>query len=172
MRKSLLLVALAGGAAMAQVVGFDGPGWYQIMNVKSGKALALDQDQSTVTQFPPSNLEFQAWYFEPAEPGYFFIRNGVNGNALEPTAGNNSAVVLAAPFHGTPSQMWRLDRGKDGNALLMNHFGKTLDLPNGTDRNGVRFQIYQANGDSNQRFILRRLREEYGRRWRHEGGHR
>jgi hypothetical protein len=151
--------------------GFDGPGWYQITNVKSGKALALDRDMSSVVQFPPSAMEFQAWFFDPAEPGYFFIRNGVNGNALEPTAGNNSSLVLAAPFHGTPSQMWRLERGKDGNALIVNHYGKTLDLPNGSLRDGVRMQIYDPNGDSNQRYMLRRVQGEFGARWRGEGRH-
>jgi hypothetical protein len=162
--RTLLLMALVTGA-LAQG-GFDGPGWYQITNVKSGKALALDRDMSSVVQFPPSVLEFQAWLFEPAEPGYFFIRNGVNGNALEPTAGSNSSQVLAAPFRGTPSQMWRLERGKDGNALIVNHYGKALDLPNGTSRDGVRMQIYDANGDSNQRYMLRRVQGEYGARWR------
>ena len=152
-------------AALAQG-GFDGPGWYQITNVKSGKALALDRDLSSVVQFPPSVMEFQAWLFQPADPGYFFIRNGVNGNALEPTAGQNSSPVLAAPFHGTPSQQWRLDRGKDGNALIVNRYGKALDLPGGTSRDGVRMQIYEVNGDSNQRYMLRHVNGDYGARWR------
>jgi len=172
MRKTVLLrtllPVLAAATALAQG-GFDGPGWYQITNVKSGKALALDRDMSSVVQFPPSNMEFQAWRFLPAQPGYFFIRNGINGNALEPTAGGNSSIVLAAPFRGTQSQMWRLDRGKDGNALIINFFNKALDLPDGTSRDGVRMQIYDANGDSNQRYFLRRLNGDFGARWRDEG---
>jgi len=146
--------------------GFSGPGWYQITNLKSGKALALDHDMSSVVQFPPSAMEFEAWAFEPAEPGFFFIRNGVNGNALEPTATANSSIVLAAPFQGTPGQQWRLDRGKDGNALLVNSCGKALDLPKGTNHDGVRMQIYEINGDSNQRFMLRPVQGEFGRRWK------
>jgi Protein of unknown function (DUF3011)/Ricin-type beta-trefoil lectin domain-like len=172
MRKPALLCTLVAivllPAAVAQG-GFEGPGWYQITNLKSGKALALDRDLSSVVQFPPSAMEFQAWFFQPADPGYFFIRNGVNGNALEPTAGQNSSPVLAAPFRGTPSQQWRLERGKDGNALIVNRYGKTLDLPGGTSRDGVRMQIYDMNGDSNQRYMLRRINGEYGRRWRGEG---
>ena len=164
--RTLIPMALVTGA-VAQG-GFDGPGWYQITNVKSGKSLALDRDMSSVVQFPPSVMEFQAWIFEPADPGYFFIRNGVNGNALEPTAGSNSSLVLAAPFRGTPSQMWRVDRGKDGNAILVNHYGKVLDLPNGSLRDGVRYQIYDGNGDSNQRYMLRRVQGDYGARWRGE----
>jgi hypothetical protein len=169
MRKKLLLGCLLPLALVPAALtqgGFSGPGWYQITNVKSGKALSLDRDMSSVVQFPPSVMEFQAWHFEPADPGFFFIRNGVNGNALEPTAGTKSSVVLAPPFQGTPSQQWRLDRGKDGNALIVNRSGKALDLPKGTVHDGVRMQIYDVNGDSNQRFMLRPLQGEFGARWR------
>jgi hypothetical protein len=172
MRKTVLVRTLLpmtmAVTALAQG-GFDGPGWYQISNVKSGKALSLDRDMSSVVQFPASSMESQAWRIQPAQPGYFFIRNGVNGNALEPTAGSNSSIVLAAPFRGTQSQMWRLDRGKDGNALIINFYNKALDLPDGTSRDGVRMQIYETNGDSNQRYFLRRMNGDYGARWRDEG---
>jgi hypothetical protein len=50
-----------------------------------------------------------------------------------------------------------LEPGKDGNALIVSRFGKTLDIPDGTDRDGARVQVYEVNGDSNQRFILRRV---------------
>jgi hypothetical protein len=165
---TLLLIGMVP-AAVAQG-GFGGPGWYQIVNVKSGKALSLDRDLSSVVQFPPSNLETQAWRIQPAAPGYFFIRNGVNGNTLEPTAGGNSSIVLAAPFRGTPSQQWRLQPGKDGNALIINFYGKALDLPNGALRDGVRMQIYDPNGDSNQRYFLRSLNGDFGARWRDRDG--
>jgi hypothetical protein len=165
---SILLSMALASAALAQG-GFTGPGWYQIINVRSAKALSLDRDMSTVTQFPPSNMEFQAWVIEPADPGFFFIRNGLNGNALEPTAGNNSSIVLGAPFQGTPSQQWRLDRSRDGNVLLVNRYGKALDVPGGSVRDGIRIQIYDPNGDPNQRFMLRRLQGEFGGRWRGRG---
>ena len=74
--------------------------------------------------------------------------------------------MLATPFQGAPSQQWRLDQAKDGNALIVNRYGKALDLPKGTSRDGVRIQIYEVNGDSNQRFMLRPLPGEFGRRWR------
>lgn len=166
-RLMLPAALLLGSMSLFGQGGFAGPGWYEITNLKSGKALSLDfNDSSSVTQYAAQNSENQSWIFEPAQGGFFFIRNGVNGNALEPTAGNNSAVVLAAPFHGTQSQQWRIDRGKDGNALIVNFYGKGLDLPDGTNRDGVRMQIYDLNGDSNQRFLFRRLSGEFGGRWR------
>ena len=55
--------------------------------------------------------------------------------------------------------------GKDGNALIVSRLGRTLDIPDGTSRDGARVQVYDLNGDSNQRFMLRRLS---GGRWQFE----
>jgi hypothetical protein len=153
-------------AAFAQG-GFFGPGSYQITNVKSGKVLSLDlNDRSTVTQYGPQNRENQVWIVDPAPGGNFYIRNAVNGNALEPTGGQKSAAVVAAPFRSTPSQQWRMETGKDGNFLIRNSFGKVLDLPDGSSQDGVRMQIYDSNGDSNQRFIFRKVSGNWGNGWR------
>ncbi|MBZ5608981.1 MAG: DUF3011 domain-containing protein [Acidobacteriia bacterium] len=40
--------------------------------------------------------------------------------------------------------------------------GRTLDVPDGTNRDGARIQVYDLNGDSNQRFLFRRVA---GRNW-------
>ena len=150
--------------------GFAGPGWYQITNVKTGGSLTLAPDGRSVVQEPPRGNENQVWAFEPAQGGFFFIRNGGNGFALEPTAGQNSSIVLAAPFHGGPSQQWRLEPGKDGNALIVNSYGRTLDIPDGDQRRGVVLQIYDRNGDSNQRFIIAPAQGQFGSRWRRPVG--
>ena len=165
----LALACSAGIPARAQG-GFAGPGWYQITNVKTGGALTLAPDGRGVIQTPPRGGESQVWAFEPAQAGYFFIRNGASGFALEPTAGQNSSVVLAAAFHGGPSQQWRLEPGKDGNALIVNSYGRTLDIPDGDQRRGVPLQIYDRNGDSNQRFVIAPVRGEFGSRWRRPSG--
>ena len=34
-------------------------------------------------------------------------------------------------------------------------YGRALDVPDGTHRNGVQVQTYDRNGDGNQRFFLR-----------------
>ena len=90
---------------------------------------------------------------------------------------NNSAPVRGAPFNGGAPQQWRIAPGKDGNPLITSRLGKTLDIPNGTSRDGARIQIYDPNGDSNQRFVFRRVGElpreadrDRDRRWeRYEG---
>ena len=138
--------------------GFEGPGVYEIANIKSGKVLDLDRnDQTTVIQFSSRGTDNQAWEIRPAGAGYFFLRNGMNGAALDAGGGGNSEPVRGIPFNGGPSQQWRFDSGKDGNALIVSRYGKTLDIPDGTSRDGARVQLFDVNGDSNQRFALRRL---------------
>ncbi|HEV2688737.1 MAG TPA: DUF3011 domain-containing protein [Bryobacteraceae bacterium] len=138
--------------------GFAGPGRYEIMNLKSGKVLDLDRnDQTTVIQFSPRGSENQSWDIRPAGGGAFYLRNGMNGFALDAGGGGRSEPVRGVPFNGGPSQRWRLESGKDGNALIVSQFGRTLDVPDGSPRDGLQIQLYDLNGDSNQRFILRRL---------------
>ncbi len=149
--------AMLGCSLWAQG-GFDGPGRYEITNLKSGKVLDLDRnDQTTVIQFSSRGTDNQAWEIRPAGGGFFFIRNAMNGFALDAGGAENSIQVRGVPFNGSDSQMWRLDRGKDGNALIISRFGRTLDIPDGSNRDGVRVQVYDLNGDSNQRFMLRRI---------------
>src|SRR5271169_4505832 len=64
--------------------GFNGPGRYEISNVRSGKVMDLDRnDQTSVIQFSARNTDNQQWDIVPAEPGFWYFRNAMNGAALE-----------------------------------------------------------------------------------------
>ena len=161
----LIIGCLCATASFAQN-GFNGPGWYEIQNIKSGKILDLDRnDQTTVIQFSPRRTDNQVWFIQPAERGLFFIRNGMNGNALTVVQNGNSAPVQGLPFRRDRTQMWSLEPGKDGNAMITSTFGRCLDVPDGTSRDGARIQIYDRNGDSNQRFFLRQVGGRERPRW-------
>lgn len=138
--------------------GFNGPGRYEISNIRSGKVLDLDRnDQTTVIQFSARGTDNQTWFIRPAGNGFFFLRNGMNGYALDAGWARNSTPVRGMPFNGGDSQQWRFEVGKDGNALVVSRLGRTLDIPNGAHDDGVRVQVYDPNGDSNQRFFFRRI---------------
>jgi len=163
---SRVWVTIIGGAAMAAFGfaqgGFDGPGRYELTNLKSGKLLDLDRnDQTTVIQFSPRGAENQRWDIERAESGFYYIRNAMNGKALEITRNSNSSPLVCGRFDGNPNQQWRIQPGKDGNALIVSRAGKTIDIPDGSSRDGLRVQIYDLNGDSNQRFIVRRVARSF-----------
>jgi hypothetical protein len=154
------MTLLAGVLAMAQG-GIEGPGRYGIVNVGNGKWLQLDaNDRNAVVQMSQRPIDLQIWDFQPAEGGLWFVRNAAGGCALQMIRNANSAPVICARFDGGPDQRWRLDPTPDGSVLIRSRFGRPLDIPNGDGRDGVRIQIYDRNGDANQRFMLRRVREE------------
>ena len=138
--------------------GFNGPGRYEIVNVKSGKALELNRnDQTSVVQSSAREADNQAWEIRTAGGGFYSLQNAMNGNALEAVGTRNSTPVQATRFDGRSGQQWRFDAGRDGNALIVSRQGKALDIPGGTSSDGARVQIYDRNGDSNQQFQFRRV---------------
>jgi hypothetical protein len=153
------VLALAVSAPLAFTQGgFSGPGRYEIANVNSGKVIDLDRNnQTTVIQFSTRNTDNQQWDVQPAEAGFWFLRNAMNGNALDAVENRNSAGVRGVPFNGGPSQQWRIAPAPDGNALITNRLGRTLDIPNSERRDGARINVYDVNGGPNQRFVFRRL---------------
>jgi len=159
---SIFAGALAAAAWMPSPAqaqgGFNGPGRYEISNVRSGKVIDLDRNnQTSVIQFEARHTDNQQWDITPAEPGFWYFRNAMNGAALEAMGPNNSTPVRGMPFTRSPSQQWRITPANDGNALITNRLGKTLDIPNGSMRDGTRVQTYDINGEGNQRFMFQRL---------------
>jgi hypothetical protein len=148
---------LAAAIASAQN-GFSGPGLYEIMNLKSARMMALDtKDQTSVIQIVSRSQEQQLWIVEQAPGGVFWIRSAVNGRALQITTSARSVPVVVARMDGSQTQQWRIEPGKDGNPLIVSVAGgRVLDIPNGSNREGLRIQIYDRDGDSNQRFIFHR----------------
>jgi hypothetical protein len=162
MRLSLLALTgmLAAGVASAQN-GFSGPGLYEIMNQKSTRMMALDtRDRSSVIQIVSRSQEEQRWIVEPGLNGTFFIRSAIHGRALQITNNARSTPVVCSRFDGSPAQQWRIEPGKDGNPLIVSAVGgRVLDIPNGSNQEGLRIQIYDRDGDSNQRFVFHRIDE-------------
>ena len=120
--------------------GFEGPGGYEIVNLKSGKVLDMDRnDQTSVIQFSSQGTDNQVWEIQPSgDPGFYYLRNAMNGSVLEADGTRNSTPVRTARFDGGANQQWRFDTGKDGNALIISRLGKTLDIPGGTSADGAR----------------------------------
>ena len=161
MRLSNVTVAgiLVAALAFAEI-GFRGPGLYEIMNKKSTRMMAVDKDGSTVIQIVSRSQENQRWVVEPAPAGAFFIRSAVNGRALQITNNAKSAPVVCARFDGSPAQQWRMESASDGNPFIVSVAGgRALDIPNGSNKEGLRVQIYDRDGDSNQQFVFNFIQE-------------
>jgi len=89
--------------------GFNGPGPYEITNLKSGKVLDLDRnDQTSVIRFSSRGTDNQVWEIRPADSGFYYLQNTMNGNALEAIGTRNSTRVRVTEFSGGSSQKWRI----------------------------------------------------------------
>ncbi len=151
-----ILLALCLAPQLGAQGGFNGPGRYEISNLKSGKVLELDRkDQIGVIQFSSRGTDSQAWDIRAAGGGFYSLQNVTNGNALGAAGTENSTPVQVTRFDGGIAQQWRFDAGKDGNALIVSRLGKTLDIAGAATSDGARVQTYEGNGDSNQRFSFR-----------------
>ena len=158
MKLGAVLFPACAALSLAQG-GFDGPARYEIANVKSNKVLDLDRnDKTTVMQYSSRGTDNQQWDIEPAESGFWYVRNAMNGKALQPARNGNSAELMCARFDRGRDQQWRIQPGKDGNALIVSRNGRTIEVPDGSNRDGLKMRISDLNGDSNQRFILNRVR--------------
>src|SRR3977135_3649672 len=97
---------LALGTLLHAQGGFGGPGRYEITSIKSGLIIDLDRnDQITVIQYPSRGTDNQTWDIRPAGGGYFYLRNMMNGSALE--ASGAGSPLRAGRFDRNESQQWR-----------------------------------------------------------------
>jgi len=162
MRLTLAIAGLVTAAVASAQGGFNGPGRYEIMNERTGKVLALDPgDQTTIAQVSPHGDDTQQWFIEAGPGGSVFIRSAFDGRAITLTRNANSAQVVAQRLDRGSGQQWRIDAASaDGRAIVVSLAGgRVLDIPNGSSQEGLRIQIYQRNGDPNQRFLFRRVDE-------------
>ncbi len=129
-----------------------------IRNLKSGLIMDLDpQDRVTVVQSVPRGTASQQWIIEDSGGGTFAIRNAMTRKGMEFVQDRNSSPVVCQSEQRTANQAWRITPGKDGNAIFVSRFRRALDVPDGSSRDLLRLQIYENNGDSNQRFTLERV---------------
>src|ERR1017187_390582 len=137
--------------------GFNGPGRYEISNVRSGKVIDLDRNnQTSVIQFSARNTDNQQWDIVPAEPRFWYFRNAMNGAALEQVGPGNSTPVRGMPFTGSPSQQRRIAPASDGNGLITARPAKSCDTPTVSPLPGARAPPYPAKGEAKRRFVFRR----------------
>ena len=158
MGAALVFTAIGAPRAGLAQGGFAGPGRYEITIVHSGKSLALDRnDKTSVIQLPPRNIDSQQWDAHPADPGFWILRNVMNGAALECEGRENGAPVRGMPFTQSPPQQWRIEPGANGAAVIVSRLGKTLDMVERSRDDGARLQAYEPNGGANQLFVFHRI---------------
>ncbi len=155
--RNICVTALLPSALLFAQGGFNGPGRYEIMNAQSRKVLDLDRnDRRTIIQFESRGTDNQIWDISRAPNGAFYLINAMDGSALEQVNSRKSTPVECRPAANSSRQEWRIEPGPNGNAVIVSGSGMALDIPDGTDRNGVKVQVYDRNNEDNQQFVFRR----------------
>jgi hypothetical protein len=152
------VVALSIGstAALAQQVGYAGPGRYEIENVATGKVLDLNrQDAHIVVQWSHNHSRTQQWDVEDAGNGYVLVRSAENHLALDIDGGRarDGARLLVTPPNGSDSQLWKIT-GNGKEVRFTSRLNIALDLPHGAPNDGIEYQVWSGAGQDNQRFRM------------------
>lgn len=155
--RGVFVAGILAASSMLGQGGFDGPGRYEIANIESGKLLQVDRrEQTTLVQASPTGTDNQRWDIEAGSPGFYLIRNAINGRALQLFRNSNKSQMVVARPDGNRAQQWRIEGAGDG-AMIVSSFGWAIDVPDGSRNENLRLQVYDKNGEGNQRFALRRV---------------
>ncbi len=99
-------------------------GCYKIINTNSGKSLDIPGSNQTssganVQQYPYNGKDDQQWDLEPADNGYFYVRNKCGGYALDVSGGTvaNGQNIQLYTFNKSKAQKWKfLTESRDINS--------------------------------------------------------
>lgn len=138
-------------------------GRYEMELVATRRLLSVGRDGRTVVQASGSG-RYSQWDLQEAGNGYYYILSADTGEALTVAGRGESGddVILTRLQRGNENQLWLLRQGPDNGYWFSTRRGKTLDSPSSARFDGGRMQIYNHNGEANQRFVLRQT-DSYGR---------
>lgn len=110
----------------------------------------------------------QKWFREPAEEGYFYLRNVQSGKVLEVggTSQEDGAQINQWEQHpaGIDGQKWRMERAPHAAPkeyyLVNKATGKVIDIAENSHQPGTPIVQYSRKGgtDENQWWVMRQLR--------------
>lgn len=151
-------------------------GYYQILSVKSGKALAYDTSKSgnkaAVWQTSSKGSDEQLWKFIQGRSGGYYIRSK-SGKVLDVTGGKFSkkTYIQMYTMNDVPAQKWALRAESEYAAVNVPNGTYTiqtalssnllLDVAGGATTNKTNIQIYSANDTASQKFKVQAVGDGY-----------
>ncbi|GAA3438974.1 RICIN domain-containing protein [Kutzneria kofuensis] len=157
-------IANAGAVSPAQ----PSAGWFEIVNVNSGKCLdvrtetGLYSNGAHIQQYSCGDAAGQKWWVWDVGNGYYKISNEASGKCLNVVGG---WVGWGVPIEqwdcsqATTSATWKIIRVADFPTPVYEFVTQTgglcLDVPNASTANEVRLQTWGCNGTVAQQFTFR-----------------
>lgn len=138
-------------------------GRYEFQLVATNRFLAVGRDLRTVVQSGAAGRAAQ-WDIEDAGNGAYYIRSADTGDVMtiQGRGENGDTVGLARQVRGDVNQLWILKPGPDNGYHFTTQRGKAMDSPSSARGDGGRMQVYNFNGEANQRFRARLISESGG----------
>lgn len=135
-------------------------GRYEIQLVATNRYLTVANDGRTVAQSSTAG-RYSQWDIEDAGNGYYYLRSADTGDVatVQGRGESGDSIVLARQRRGDESQLWLVKQGPDNGYYFLTSRNKSLDSPSSARFDGGRMQIYNSNGEANQRFRLRLIND-------------
>lgn len=112
---ALVLVVSASSLALTSTTHAGVPIPLRIINEHSNKVLSVSgadsqADGALIVQYIDQGLDYQKWYLETAENGYYNFRNIASGDLLDVNGSSSSdgASVIQWPSNTGWNQQWEL----------------------------------------------------------------
>ena len=103
----------------------------------------------------------QLYHVKKLSDGTYLLTSKSNGKALSvasSTMGNGTAVIWKTPNQSDRLQQWRMYKDSDALYYLTpaaaESWGKVLDVPAMSTKNGTKLDLWDVNGGANQRYRL------------------
>ncbi|MBS1809209.1 MAG: RICIN domain-containing protein [Acidobacteria bacterium] len=160
-----------GGYNQGPASGPLSNGRYEIQLVATKRMLVAGSN-GQVIQSNSGNARGQQWDIEDAGSGYYYIRSAQTGEVMtyEGRGDRGDTIVLTNQRRNRDEQLWEIRTGPDNGYYFIARNGKAMDSPSSARQDGGRMQLYDRNGEANQRFWLRRVGDSDSRYDDRSGG--
>ncbi|WP_195368776.1 RICIN domain-containing protein [Coprococcus comes] len=142
---------------------------YQITCENSGKALDVAGGSASagtnVWQYNKNNSNAQRWRFIDVGNGYYYIVSKL-GTVLDVSGAStaNGANVQTYTLNKSNAQKWKLSEVKyatpeEGTYTISTALStnKVLDIASGSTNDGANVQLYEKNGTTAQKFVIKKV---------------
>lgn len=165
---ALVLVVSASSLALPSTTHAGVPIPLRIINEHSNKVLSVSgadskADGALIVQYIDQGVDYQKWYLETVENGYFNFRNIASGDLLDVNGASSSdgASVIQWPSNNGWNQQWELiPTGEQNSYKIKNRAsGKFLDISGQDKTDGAQAIQWSDNGGHNQHWYIEYIRK-------------
>ncbi|MBK8314393.1 MAG: RICIN domain-containing protein [Acidobacteria bacterium] len=133
------------------MVGFKS-GRYEIQLV-ANRMLAVGANR-TVVQTVRATTAIRDGYWRMPATDYMYIKSADTGEVMTVSSGGSGSTIVLPRQRRAMATSFGKSSGPDNDYYLISRRGQAMDSPSSARYDGGRMQVYNRNGETNQRFRL------------------